>query len=217
MSAAGFFIAGTDTGVGKTWFTTRLLARLREAGLPAVGMKPVECGGRDDSLAIRLASGGEGAPPLDEINPYPLAEPLAPAAMSPVPTIDFARILDCYKGLAVEHSPVLVEGAGGWLVPLDAGRSMADLAVSLGLPVLVVAANRLGTLSHTLLTVAAIRGSGLECRGIFLNDLPDGASGGGADLSRGRNARVLRERLPGVGVFEGDPAECAERLFPKGS
>jgi dethiobiotin synthetase len=208
MSAPGLFIAGTDTGVGKTWFTTRLLVHLRGLGRDAVGMKPVECGGRDDALAIRLASGGETAPPLDEINPYPLADPLAPAAMSPPPPLDFGRILACHARLAAEREIVLVEGAGGWLVPLDRRRTMADLALALGLPVLVVAANRLGTLSHTLLTVRTILASGLECRGVILNDLP----GGEPDLSRASNARVLREQLPDLAVLEGDPGQVAGLL-----
>ncbi len=217
MKAIGLFVAGTDTGVGKTWCTVGLVAHLRALGRTAVAMKPVECGGREDSLALRLACGGDAAPPLDEINPYSLPDPLAPASMRPPPQIDFARILAAYRGLAADGEIVLVEGAGGWLVPLDRERTMADLAAALGLPVLVVAANRLGVLNHTLLTVRAIRAAGLECRGVFLNDLP-GAPGAStdADPSRRSNARVLRDLLPGLDVFERDPAQVAA-LFPRGS
>jgi dethiobiotin synthetase len=202
MNAKGFFIAGTDTGVGKTWVTTRWLRSLRESGIDAVGMKPVECGGRDDAIAIQEA--GDGVATLDEINPVSLPEPLAPAAIDGAPRIDFDEILASFDRLSTLYAPVLVEGAGGWLVPLDRERTMADLVAALGLPVVVVAANRLGVLNHTLLTVRAIVAAGLECRAVFLNDLDEAARPG--DLSRESNARVLRDLLPGIPVIECDPA-----------
>jgi dethiobiotin synthetase len=201
MKAKGCFIAGTDTGVGKTWVTTRWLRCLRESGIDAVGMKPVECGGRDDAIAIQEA--GDGVATLDEINPVPLPEPLAPAAIDGAPRIDFDEILASFDLLSTLHFPVLVEGAGGWLVPLDRERTMADLAVALRLPVVLVAANRLGVLNHTLLTVRAIVDAGLECRAVFLNDLDEAARPD--DLSRNTNARVLRDHLPGIAVIERDP------------
>jgi dethiobiotin synthetase len=202
MNAKGFFIAGTDTGVGKTWVTTRWLRSLRASGIDAVGMKPVECGGRDDAIAIQEAV--DGVATLDEINPVPLPEPLAPAAIDGALRIDFDKILANFDRLSMLHAPVLVEGAGGWLVPLDRERTMADLVAALGLPVVVVAANRLGVLNHTLLTVRAIVAAGLECRAVFLNDLDEAARAD--DLSRESNARVLRDLLPGIPVIEGDPA-----------
>jgi len=201
MKAKGCFIAGTDTGVGKTWVTTRWLRCLRASGIDAVGMKPVECGGRDDAIAIREACNGLAT--LDEINPVSLPEPLAPAAMIGGPRIDFDEILENFERLSMRHSPVLVEGAGGWLVPIDGARTMADLAVALGLPVVLVAANRLGVLSHTLLALRAIADSGLACRAVFLNDLDKDARPD--DRSRESNARVLRELLPGIAVVERDP------------
>lgn len=201
MKAKGCFIAGTDTGVGKTWVTTRWLRCLRESGIDAVGMKPVECGGRDDAIAIQEA--GDGVATLDEINPVPLPEPLAPAAIDGAPRIDFDEILASFDLLSTLHFPVLVEGAGGWLVPLDRERTMADLAVALRLPVVLVAANRLGVLNHTLLTVRAIVDAGLECRAVFLNDLDEAARPD--DLSRNTNAQVLRDHLPGIAVIERDP------------
>ncbi len=208
MKRGGLFITGTDTGVGKTWLTTRLLRHLRERGLDAIGMKPVECGGRDDACALRETSGAEV--PLDWINPYPLAEPLAPAAVAACPVIDFAWIRTRYELLAADHDPVLVEGAGGWLVPIDRERTFADLSATLGLPVLLVAANRLGVLNHVLLTQRAIAAVGLECRAVYLNE-PGPADP--ADRSRASNARVLREILPDLAVIEGDVAELAEVLF----
>jgi dethiobiotin synthetase len=201
MKTKGCFIAGTDTGVGKTWVTTRWLRCLRESGIDAVGMKPIECGGREDAIAIREAC--DGVATLDEINPVSLPEPLAPAAIIGSPRIDFYEILASFDLLSMLHFPVLVEGAGGWLVPLDRERTMADLALALRLPVVLVAANRLGVLNHTLLTVRAIADAGLECRAVFLNDL-DGAARPD-DLSRKSNARVLRDHLPGIAVIERDP------------
>lgn len=200
MRGKGFFITGTDTGVGKTWVTTRLLEKLRAAGVDAVGMKPVECGGREDSLAIFEASGGAAAGlTLDRVNPIFLPEPLAPAAATTPPEIDFAEIRAACDHLLSRHDLVLVEGAGGWLVPLDHERTMADLARTLDLPVLLVAANRLGVLNHTLLTVAAIRESGLACPGIYLN-APDAAP----DSSTATNRGVLRKCLPDIAVHQDD-------------
>lgn len=208
MNARGFFITGTDTGVGKTWVTTHWLRLLRQVGIDAVGMKPVECGGREDATAIYEAA--ERVATLDEINPVSLSEPLAPAAIGGAPRIDFDEILANYHLLSLLYFPVLVEGAGGWLVPIDRERTMADLAVALGLPVIVVAANRLGVLNHTLLTVRAIEASGLVCRAVFLNDLDEASKPG--DLSRESNARVLRDHLPGIPVIERDPAALLDLI-----
>lgn len=202
----GFFIAGTDTGVGKTRVTTRLLAELRGRGLPAAGMKPIECGGRDDSLAIQQASGTH--PPLEWVNPVSLAEPLAPAAVEPAVEIDFARITAAFNELARSHHPILVEGAGGWLVPIDGSRTMEDLATAVALPVIVVARNRLGVLNHTLLTLRAIAATGLACRAVYLNTIPDDIG----DHSRSSNARVLRECLGGIPVIEDDLPALATLL-----
>ena len=200
MKTNGLFISGTDTGVGKTWVTTRLIERLLATGVNAVGMKPIECGGREDATAIFTASGGSGAGlTLEEVNPVSLPEPLAPAAATAPHYIDLDEIVLCYQKLANRFDRVIVEGAGGWLVPLDDKRTMADLAIQLGLPVLIVAANRLGVLNHTLLTVRAIENSGLVCRGIFLNDLDPSP-----DLSCKSNGRILGKMLPKIPIYEMD-------------
>jgi len=197
-SAGGLFVAGADTAVGKTWVTVRLIEALRRRGFPAAGMKPVECGGRDDAAAILEAS-GDSTLSLDEVNPVAFPDPLAPAAMPGGPAVDFDVIRAGLDRLRARFRPVIVEGAGGWLVPVDDSRTMADLAVHLGLPVLVVAANRLGVLNHTLLTVRAIREAGRSCVGVYLNDLDPGV-----DASQASNAAVLRRAMPGVPVFEGE-------------
>lgn len=196
MIGNGLFITGTDTGVGKTWVTTRLIQKLRATGVDAVGMKPVECGGREDSRAIFEASGGTAAGlTLEMVNPVSLPEPLAPAAAAIPHHIDFGEIRSAYETLANRHEFVFIEGAGGWLVPLDHRRTMADLAAALGLPVLLVAANRLGAINHSLLTVRAIGESDLVCCGLFLNQADQTP-----DLSSRTNHAILQKMLPEITV-----------------
>lgn len=167
-----FFITGTDTGVGKTYVTCLLLEGLRNAGVDAVGYKPVACGDRDDAARISAASGG-----LDEdaVNPVYFNTAVAPyvAGMLENRTLDPAELLAGFEKLSAAHETVLVEGAGGWEVPIAPGYRISDLAADLKLPVIIVAGNKLGALNHILLTVDAIRARGLVCAGIFLNQLED--------------------------------------------
>lgn len=201
------FITGTDTDVGKTWVTVRLLRHLREKGIDAVGMKPVECGGADDSTTIFEACQDSGIS-LAEVNPVSFPEPLAPAAMEGGERIDFAGIATSLCALQDRHEAVILEGAGGWLVPIDDGRTMADLAVELDVPVVVVAANRLGVLNHTLLTVRSIESSGLRCIGVYLNALE-----GQLDHSSDSNAELLERQLPNIPVVNSSIADLAELLI----
>jgi len=204
----GVFIAGTDTGVGKTWVASRLIEAIRRRGIDAVGSKPVECGGREDAEAL-LAAAGRSDLDLDAINPVSLAPPLAPAAAGGV---ELGRVLPALAALEGRSDFLLVEGAGGWLVPLDGTRTMADLAEALGLPVVVVAANRLGCLNHVLLTERAIRSSGLALAAVYLNTLP-----GQRDLSSESNPGVLRESLKGCPVVEDDVEALATMLLSHGA
>ena len=167
-----FFITGTDTGVGKTFVTRLLLETLRNAGRDAVGYKPVACGDREDAVILAAASGGLG---LNEINPVFLNTPVAPyvACMLENRTLAPATLIAGYHALAAKHATILVEGAGGWEVPLAANYRVSDLAADLKLPVILVAGNKLGALNHILLTVNAIRAKGLTCAGIILNQLED--------------------------------------------
>ena len=162
------FITGTDTGVGKTHVAALLVRALRAAGTDAVGFKPICCGGREDAVALAEASGDVA---LNDVNPVWLRPPVAPyaAAMIEGRIADLALVREKFAQLRAAHTAVIVEGAGGWLVPVTRDFSMADLAAEFALPVLVVAANRLGVINHTLLTVAAIRASGLKCAGVVLN------------------------------------------------
>ncbi len=167
-----FFITGTDTGVGKTYATRLILQSLREEGIDAVGYKPICCGDRDDAEQLAEISGGL---PIDEVNPVYLHSALAPyvAAMLENQPINPAELTAGYHQLANRHTKVVVEGAGGWEVPIAPGYRISDLAVELGLPVVVVAANKLGALNHIILTVEAIKARGLTCAGIVLNQLED--------------------------------------------
>jgi dethiobiotin synthetase len=166
------FVTGTDTGVGKTYVTRLLVASLRESGVDAVAYKPVACGDRDDAVILGQVSGGL-AP--DVVNPVYLKTPVAPyvAGLLENRVVSREELLAGYRKLAAEHQVVIVEGAGGWEVPVAPDFRISDLAKALGLPVLVVAANRLGALNHILLTVNAIRSRGLECAGLVLNQLDD--------------------------------------------
>ena len=166
------FITGTDTGVGKTYVTCLILEALRGQGIDAVGYKPVACGDRADATRLAAASGNLAR---DEVNPVFLKPALAPlvAGILENRTLTLAELVQGYQRLAERHTTVLVEGVGGWEVPLAPGLQVSDLAAALALPVLVVAANRLGCLNHVRLTVDAIRTRGLTCVGIILNQLED--------------------------------------------
>ena len=167
-----FFITGTDTGVGKTYITKLLVESLRAEGKYAVGFKPISCGDREDAVILAAASGNLS---LDEVNPLHFSSAVAPhvAALLENKTIDPAQILASYQAISEIYDPVIVEGAGGWEVPITESYFVSDIAKDLNLPVILVAANRLGALNHILLTLAAIQAKGLKCAGIILNQLED--------------------------------------------
>lgn len=182
MSAAvrGIFVTGTDTGVGKTRVAGDLLRALVASGRRAVGMKPVAAGlaagaAVNEDVAALAAAGNVDAP-LAERNPYAFAEPIAPhlAARDEARPIDLEVIAHAFTALAARADVVVVEGAGGALVPLDSHRDMLDIARTLGIPVLLVVGMRLGCLNHALLSAQAIRARGLEFAGWVANELPPG-------------------------------------------
>ena len=191
-----FFITGTDTGVGKTWFTCWLVRAWRKAGRNAVGLKPLSSGDREDGRLLREASGDVLS--LDEINPVHFREPAAPlvAARLENRTIDFTAINQEIAAHAKRFSHLAVEGVGGWRVPLGLNYDVRAWARDLGFPVVLVARGTLGTLNHTLLTVESLSAAGLTCAGIVVNAGPE--SSPDLDLTRGRNVALLREllRLP---------------------
>ena len=150
------FVTGTDTGVGKTFATALLTRALRAFGRRTIALKPVCSGDRSDARILAAAAGDELA--IEAVNPLWFPLPLAPflAARSENRTISVPALAAWFRETSSGHDSVLVEGAGGWLTPLAPGTSIADLCAALGLPVVVVAANRLGCVNHTLLTVDAL-------------------------------------------------------------
>lgn len=174
-----FFVTGTDTGVGKTLVSTALLHALARHYPRVVGMKPVAAGtgwtngleANDDVLALRAASSCCVPPELD--NPVLLPDPVSPhiAARRAGVRIEMAPIVACHRQLLQLADVVVVEGAGGFMVPLSDTETGADLAQALGLPVVLVVGLRLGCLNHALLTAHAIRARGLELAGWVANHI----------------------------------------------
>lgn len=173
-----WFITGTDTGVGKTTVARAVAAALRKRGLRVGVCKPVETGcsrGADgellpaDALLLREAAGSEQD--LAEVCPYRFTEPLAPAvaAKRSGEQIDVVALARRIEAMGERHDVIVVEGAGGWLVPLAPHVTFADLAARLRLSVLLVVANRLGALNHALLTAENIRMRGVEFAGYVWN------------------------------------------------
>lgn len=194
----GLFVTGTDTGVGKTLVTAALLRVLGQLGERAVGMKPVAAGAElrdgvwmnEDVVLIQAASGVEAPPDL--VNPYLFREAVAPhiAAEHKGVNIDIPRIAAACAALGELADWVVVEGVGGFRVPLSVSRDTADLAQRLGLPVILVVGMRLGCLNHALLTAEAIAARGLNLAGWVANRLdPDMAA-------YDENLAALADRLP---------------------
>lgn len=178
-SATGIFVTGTDTGVGKTLVACAILHRLSQANVRAVGMKPVAAGtvitdGRaenEDVLALTRHGSVTAAPEL--VNPYCFDAPIAPhiAARLAGQHIDVELIADRYAALSQLADVVVVEGAGGFCVPVDAALDMGHVAARLGLPIVLVVGLRLGCLNHALLSAAAIRQRGLGLAGWVANSV----------------------------------------------
>ena len=166
-----YFLTGTDTEVGKTLAACALLYAAAARGMRTLGMKPVAAGGSEDIDALIAASGVHA--PREYVNPYLLREPLAPhiAARRDATVIDIAHIARCFAELRELADFIIVEGAGGFRVPFDDSRDSADLAVQLGLPVILVVGLRLGCINHTLLTVEAVRARGLRLAGWIANQV----------------------------------------------
>lgn len=187
-----FFITGTNTGVGKTFFTALFLRALRESGVDAVGFKPICSGDRSDAEILVDASGNALA--LNECNPVWLRPPLSPYAASLIENrhVDLDLVFDQYAVLKKRFEAVIVEGAGGWRVPIRRDYFMSDLARDLGQPVVIVAANQLGALNHILLTLDAIQATRLPVVGIVLNTLVASAE----DAAIVTNRSILEDITP---------------------
>ena len=184
------FITGTDTGVGKTYTAARLLQLLRASGASCAGMKPICCGDRRDAELL-LAAGSDGLT-TDDVNPVWLKTPAAPivGSLMEKANIDVGRILAVFHSLEKRVEHVIVEGTGGWMVPIHRDYFVSDLAVAMKLPVLAVAYNRLGCLNHASLTVQSIRGYRLRCVGLVLNNAQETG-----DIAALTNADILKRIL----------------------
>ena len=185
-----FFVTGTDTGVGKTHTVVQLLRLLREGGKTCAGFKPICCGDRQDAERLLVASTGELT--IDEITPIWLKTPAAPITAVQIEDvkIDIPSLIPVFHALRTRVDIVMVEGVGGWMVPIRSDYFVSSLATELGLPVLVVAQNRLGCLNHTILTVRSVQATGLRCAGVILNS-PTGAD----DIATTTNAEILAKIL----------------------
>ncbi len=194
----GFFITGTDTGVGKTWMTAALIHGLAAHGYRVAGMKPLACGGhataegwrhKDAELLMQHAS---VALPYEAVNPYLLHEPIAPhiAATQAGVRLSAAALHEACTTLEEPLDYVLIEGVGGWEVPLNDDETTAHFARLLGLPVILVVGMRLGCLNHALLTADAIARHKLQLGGWIANIIDPGMH------KLQENIAALEARLP---------------------
>jgi dethiobiotin synthetase len=213
-----YFIAGTDTGVGKTRVICGLLAAARAGGYRVAGMKPVSAGLIDvdgtmineDVVMIMRAS--QQQDPQRLINPYALLSPVSPhiAAKRQQIAIDIDTISASADALALDRELLLVEGAGGWHAPVSDSATMADIALSLQAPVLLVVGLKLGCLNHARLSLEAIRGSGLGLAGWIGSEIDPEMQ------ELGENRRYLEamfgEKALSWLPFEADPGNDARHL-----
>ena len=192
----GWFVTGTDTGIGKSLASATLLHTLRAGGQRAVGMKPLASGcestpdgwRNEDALALQAAS--DPRPAYDDVNPFALPNPLAPelAAADAGIRVTLAPIVSAFRRLSSQADAV--EGVGGWAAPLSSDLDQADLVRALDLPVVMVVGLRLGCINHARLTARAIEHDGLRLAGWIANDI-DPAMARADD-----NFELLKQRLP---------------------
>jgi dethiobiotin synthetase len=209
----GLFITGTDTAIGKTLVGCALARGLRQAGVDVGVMKPVETGvteaGPLDALALRDAAGVQDE--LELICPLQFTMPAAPqvAAMAEHRHANSGTIRSAFDTLAQRHELLLVEGAGGLLVPLDEKMTMADLAVALELPVLIVARAALGTINHTRLSIEACAARGIEVLGVVISHC-----NGPLSKADAANLELLRRELGRLCIGEVAPLAAGEQMDP---
>jgi dethiobiotin synthetase len=216
----GFFVTGTDTGVGKTLVACSLLRAFVGRGYRAAGMKPVASGAvpRGDSWnhddVERLIAAGNVAAPREQVSPYSFARPIAPhiAAAEAGMRIDLDHIGRCFNTLAGLADVVVVEGIGGFRVPLGPGVDTAQLAARLALPVVLVVGVRLGCLNHALLTAEAVARHGLALAGWVANHI-DPQMAAVDENVRALDSLIGAPRLARIAFSASpDPAACAALL-----
>src|ERR1700677_3005725 len=215
-----WFITGTDTGVGKTRIAAALCSALASRGISVAAMKPVASGcsltpdglRNDDALALLAAMNVRAR--YSDVNPYAFAPAIAPhiAAREAGVEIDFGVLDRAYERLRMQSEVLIVEGAGGWLAPLDTARGFADLAVHWQMEVVLVVGMRLGCLNHALLTAESIERRGLALRGWVANSIDP------LFERPTENIATLRARIsaPCLGLFsfepQADPQTLAQSL-----
>ncbi len=204
MMRRGFFVTGTDTGCGKTGITLGLMRQMKDSGCRTLGMKPVASGavptaaGLRNEDASRIRAESSTAVPYERVNPYAFEPPIAPhlAAQQAGVSIRLETILQAYQWLAAQGDCTVVEGVGGWRVPLAAGLSVSDLPQALQLPVILVVGLRLGCINHALLSAEAILATGVDLVGWVANHVdPD-------MLIQQENLQSLKALMPAPCVGE---------------
>ncbi len=214
----GVFITGTDTGVGKTTVAAALAHYLNSLGLNVGVMKPAESGvadpsklGNDAALLRWAASSGQSD---DAISPYRLKEPLSPsqAAQREGVFIDFSQLVQQAREQALAHDFLIIEGAGGLMVPLNSGLLMADYALAVGLPLLVVSHPFLGTINHTLLTVMAARNMEIPLAGFMVNKMPPDPDLAAKEAPHALASLASADLLGVLPEIDGSPQEQTEQL-----
>lgn len=202
--AKGIFITGTDTGVGKTYIAGGIAHALRQRGVNVGVMKPAETGCRrsngklfpSDAAALLKAAGSRAD--LDLVNPYRFSRPLAPAVAAELEgkQIYPKRIMRAFHSLSRQHEFIILEGAGGIMVPLTRNYTYLDLACDLCLPVLIVARPSLGTMNHSLLTVNALQQRKVRIAGIVINYAENRKMG-----TAERTSPQMIERMSGIPIL----------------
>lgn len=210
----GYFITGTDTDIGKTVVTAGLAGSLKLKGINVGVMKPVQSGGKKcgcglvsvDALFAMTVAGITGCMQL--INPYCLELPLAPSIAAELTGtfIDLSIINQAYRELCKIHDLILVEGAGGIMVPVTGRFLIADLIKMLDLPALIVARPGLGTVNHTLLTVEYAKSRGIHVAGIIINGLKESEAGPAEKTNPGLIAEL--SGVPVIGIIPYD--DCVD-------
>lgn len=211
----GFYISGTDTGIGKTWASCALLAGLRAHGMRATGMKPVASGCRDTPQGWRnadaeaLIAASDPAPTYEDCNPFAFEAAIAPhiAAALVGSQIVLEPILAAHSRLAAHTDRIVVEGVGGWAAPLSDSIMQADLVRALELPVILVVGLRLGCINHALLSARAIAADGCVLAGWIANRIDP------AMTQVEENLQTLRQRIaaPLLGVLDYRPEATPEQ------
>lgn len=212
----GLFVTGVDTDCGKTEISLGLMAALQFRGKSVLGMKPVASGctngpdGPRNADALRIQAQGSSRAPYGLVNPYAFMPPIAPhiAAGRAGTEIELATIARAYQSLAEEAELVVVEGVGGWRVPLGSSLSVSDIPRALDLPVILVVGLRLGCINHALLSVESILAHGCHLAGWVANCVDSGMQA--ADENLATLAALIASTCIGVVPWQDGPPEPAQ-------